>query len=104
MYNLKTGRSEYLLPCFMTSGDSAGKVQMIWVAPRVRRMKIGSILEQWHPHSLAQDTVPEARDFWTAIGFTEVVDECGLPMMTTVVDEFGLPMMTSTLANQSRPL
>lgn len=74
MYNQQTGHSEYILPCFMTSGDRVDEVQMIWVAPRVRRMKLGSLLEQWHPHSLAQQTVPEARDFWTALGFTEVVD------------------------------
>ena len=74
MYNQQTGHSEYILPCFLTSGDRVDEVQMIWVAPRVRRMKLGSLLEQWHPHSLAQQTVPEARDFWTALGFTEVVD------------------------------
>ena len=84
-----TGRLHYVLPCFLiTSDDEDGvdltiengqhatikcgdSINLMWVAPRVRRRGLGALLNALYPHEYVHDPLDEAKEFWDKLGYTE---------------------------------
>ena len=81
MFSITTGRCDYVLPCFLVTSnegresdsgiDTGESIEFMWVAPRVRRMGLGGILDQKYDHEYVHHPVDEALPFWHAMGYTE---------------------------------
>jgi hypothetical protein len=79
MYNSSIGRSHYFLPCFVISDsdacfDGLGNIlQVIWVAKRIRRCKIGTYLMQIYKHKKILNPLQTSISFWNKLNFTEEI-------------------------------
>ena len=89
MHNQYTGTADYVLPCFfITSKDQQGStvsfrhagqthtlqcgdsIELLWVAPRLRRRGVGTFLTVQYPHPFVHDPLEDVAPFWNRLGYT----------------------------------
>ena len=89
MHTAYTGTADYVLPCFLITskhhqgssvsfrhdcqthtlqcGDS---IELLWVAPRLRRRGLGTFLTMQYPHPFVYDPLENVAPFWNRLGYT----------------------------------